>query len=269
MVYKSKTGKEAPRTTNILQMIPDALENKDDVISRWKARQALDEVYEKSVRRGIKLTQEDLKKMESNYKRSSQYAMDIGTLGHSYIEAYLAREFSLKDGSDVKKVQEQVLYDHGDDAVDIAKKAFKHGFIKFYKDHNIRFTSLELRMVCENPLYGGTADATADVNIMGDIKRIGLDWKFANQLSKSYHLQAAAYWNALRERCYDAEEFWIVRIDKKNFGMYDILKLGLNDGDYYYNETPSDGLPKLYDAFSSLVVGYHQLSSLNVFNAKY
>ena len=126
---------------------------------------------------------------EEEYHRVIDEALEIGNYTHEWIEKYIL------NGENPNQ------YNTCTDA-----------FLIWEKKHNVEWIDAERKIYCDKYKYAGTVDAVAKIN--GRVCVI--DFKTSKKVYKPYHLQVAAYAQAIKR--IDGLKRWplgiILRLDK-------------------------------------------------------
>ena len=130
------------------------------------------------------------------YHRIISEALEIGNETHKYIEEYILYE--MEDGRHLPKI-------------DKAEKSLT-AFAKWDAKFEPEYLDAERKVYCDRYKYAGTVDAVAKIN--GRVCVI--DFKTSKKIYKPYHLQVAAYAQAIKR--IDGLRQWplgiILRLDK-------------------------------------------------------
>jgi hypothetical protein len=154
----------------------------------------------------------------------SQQAADIGTVTHKMVECHIA-------GS---------KFDKGEWPPNDVEKA-ENGYLAFLEwedTYKVRYEALEIEVISEAYMYGGTADiiaTTAD-------KRILIDLKTSKGVYPEMAIQVAAYREAYNEEREDGF------IDECH-----ILKLGKEDGGFEHHKLHPDKVSAGWEIFKHLL----------------
>ena len=141
---------------------------------------------------GETITAEMIEEARKEHTRKKQEAASIGTQVHEWAEQYAKAPIELPTD---EKVLNGVI-----------------GFLKWVKQHKVRFLASEQIVYSRKYNYVGIMDAEAVV----DGKRRLIDFKTSNRLYDEYYLQVAAYRQAVEEEVGAYEEnALIVRFDKE------------------------------------------------------
>lgn len=140
--------------------------------------------------------------IQAAHRTISNEAMGTGTLVHKWIEE--AIRWKMDDG------EAPELPD--DEAALNCIEAFR----EWTKDNEVKWLAIEQKIYSFKYGYAGTVDAVAEVN--GEFTVI--DFKTSAKIYKQYHLQVAAYAQAITEMYgRDVEKGLILRLDKDS-GKY-------------------------------------------------
>ena len=135
------------------------------------------------------------------YHRIISEALEIGNETHKYIEEYILYE--MEDGRHLPKI-------------DKAEKSLT-AFAKWDAKFEPEYLDAERKVYCDRYKYAGTVDAVAKIN--GRVCVI--DFKTSKKIYKPYHLQVAAYAQAIKRMA--GLRQWplgiILRLDKET-GQY-------------------------------------------------
>lgn len=139
----------------------------------------------------------------------SKKALDIGTIAHNWIEAYIKRKIQDPDNKRHKSLP-------------MSKEACNsiEAFLRWQSEQKIKYIASERKIYSKKYDYAGTLDVEAYIN-----KRRGIiDFKTSKAIYKDYELQLGAYIQARHEE--DGANYtnnYIVRIGKD--GDFEAQKL--------------------------------------------
>ena len=145
---------------------------------------------------------------EEEYHRILDEALDIGNQTHKWIEYYInnPHAWNITDGMRLKNDL------RSKETLDSVK-----AFIRWEKEFNPQWLDAERKVYCDRFKYAGTVDAVAKIN--GRVCVI--DFKTSKKIYKPYHLQVAAYAQAIKRMA--GLRQWplgiILRLDKET-GQY-------------------------------------------------
>jgi len=134
-------------------------------------------------------------------------AKDIGTLVHYMIECHI----------DSKIKGFKINYDSSHFSVNAADKADTAfiAFLEWEERQKIQYNAIELKLISEKMMFGGTMDLAAVING----KNCLVDFKTSKGIYSDYKIQMAAYGAAFMEMWPDSK-----------FDEYHIIKIGKEDG---------------------------------------
>ena len=145
---------------------------------------------------------------EEEYHRILDEALDIGNQTHKWIEYYInnPHAWNITDGMRLKNDL------RSKETLDSVK-----AFIRWEKEFKPQWLDAERKVYCDRFKYAGTVDAVAKIN--GRVCVI--DFKTSKKIYKPYHLQVAAYAQAIKRMA--GLRQWplgiILRLDKET-GQY-------------------------------------------------
>lgn len=145
---------------------------------------------------------------EEEYHRIIDEALDIGNQTHKWIEYYInnPHAWNITDGMRLKNDL------RSKETLDSVK-----AFIRWEKEFKPQWLDAERKVYCDRFKYAGTVDAVAKIN--GRVCVI--DFKTSKKIYKPYHLQVAAYAQAIKRMA--GLRQWplgiILRLDKET-GQY-------------------------------------------------
>ena len=137
-----------------------------------------------------------LDEAKNTYRRKSEDALDFGTIGHAHLEKYvLAKirntELPMLENKELERPIQQ--------------------FIR-WEQENIKQWLLSEARVCDiDEEIAGTLDGLA---ILKNDKLAIIDFKFANQISQSYHIQTAGYALPFEKYGIEVNDRIIIRLPK-------------------------------------------------------
>lgn len=187
--YRTESGRIVPGVTTILGII-----NKPQLI-KWANNLGL---------RGIDST-----------KYVDETAR-VGTLAHAMIQEYLGGFLGGK-----------TTWNRGDytpNEIDLAENALIK-FLEWEKRSAVEPVKVELPLVSELRLYGGTIDFYGRV----DGRYYLIDFKTSAKLYVEHSLQVAAYWNLLREHGYKIDGVKLLRIGRDNSEGFEDKEIGFKE----------------------------------------
>ena len=193
--YKNAAGKRVPGTTTIISRFKDS-----GGLIHWAWQQGID---------------------GKDYRATRDGAADIGTFGHSMVEACI-HEQPIPEPPEIFD-KEQVA------AAWQGLQAFK----EWKEQTKLRITQTELNLVSEQYQYGGCPDWIG----MANGKAMLADYKTSNATYAEGLLQIAAYDNLLTENGICVPERWYV------------LRTGRDYGDFHHHSIPEVILKKAWKAF--------------------
>ena len=122
---------------------------------------------------------------EEEYHRIIDEALDIGNQTHKWIEYYInnPHAWNITDGMRLKNDL------RSKETLDSVK-----AFIRWEKEFKPQWLDAERKVYCDRFKYAGTVDAVAKIN--GRVCVI--DFKTSKKIYKPYHLQVAAYAQAIK-----------------------------------------------------------------------
>jgi len=129
---------------------------------------------------------------EEEYRRVIDEALEIGNATHKFCESFIKQEYNELEGDLTPSCE---------------------AFLKWYAWSDAEFLDAERKIYCDKFKYAGTVDAVAKIN--GRVCVI--DFKTSKKIYKPYHLQVAAYCQAVKRM--DGLRKWplgvILRLDKE------------------------------------------------------
>lgn len=135
--------------------------------------------------------------IKAAHKTISNEAMDTGSLVHKWIEDAIRWKMGEGEAPELPD----------DEAALNCIEAFR----EWAKDNDVKWLAIEQKLYSRKYKFAGTADALAEVN--GDLTVI--DFKTSAKIYKQYHLQLAAYAQAITEMYgKEVEKALILRLDK-------------------------------------------------------
>ena len=146
---------------------------------------------------------------EEEYHRVIDEALEIGNDTHKWIEYYINNQHAW-DATDGLRLSNDL---RSKETLDSVK-----AFIKWEREFKPQWIDAERKIYCDKYKYAGTVDAVAKIN--GRVCVI--DFKTSKKIYKPYHLQVAAYAQAIKR--IDGLGRWplgiILRLDKET-GEYE------------------------------------------------
>ena len=149
---------------------------------------------------------------KEEYDNVINEALEIGNHAHEWIENYIKAEEEWPAGwkDDVKSREELRREEHTPSV---------SAFLKWNRDHKIKWIDSERKIYCDKYKYAGTVDAVAKI----DGRVCVIDFKTSKKIYKPYHLQVTAYAQAIKR--IDGLKQWplgmILRLDKET-GEYEM-----------------------------------------------
>jgi hypothetical protein len=226
-------GKVIDGVTTVIGVI-----DKSGPLMYWCANLTKEYLSEK-LKPGISFDEIEIKDMLDSASR--QYlikrdkAADIGTCVHKFCEDYI--NFKLGKSEQPEEPINPLI------------KNGANSFLKWVTDNNVEFVFTERKIYSQKYGYAGTLDILGKVN--GNLAII--DIKTSKGIYSSYHLQVAAYREALIEELdLDIKESWI-------------LKLGKEDGSFEAKRIDSNGdnHKKDFEGFFGALKVYRRIKELN------
>lgn len=123
-------------------------------------------------------------------------AAEVGTLAHAMVQAHL-------QGETVDETQ------YTAQQVDLASNAVL-SFFAWEKSHNLEPLMLEVQMVSDKHLYGGTVDC---YGVLDNVFTL-IDFKTGKSIYDEFFVQTAAYAELLKEHGHPVEQIRILRIGR-------------------------------------------------------
>lgn len=137
-----------------------------------------------------------LEEAKKTYHRKSDDALDFGTIGHSFLESYVLARIR---NTELPKLENKEL-----------ERPIQQ-FIKWEKENISQWILSEARVADIEEEIAGTLDGLA---ILKNDKLAIIDFKFANQISQSYHIQTAGYAIPFLKYDIEIEDRIVIRLPK-------------------------------------------------------
>jgi len=206
--------REVPSVTQILKIV-----DKSYALAQWAANMAA-ELLAEQLRPGQALDEVQIAELcaviRFAHRGVSSRAKDVGKLAHGWIEELLRRHFARKTGEPPLPVNEQ------------ARRACLAAS-EWFTGHHFEPLGAERMIYSRQHEYAGTLDFCGAAKIDGRFAVI--DWKTSAAIYPEYHLQLAAYAEALWEMGPEPmAERWIVRLGKDD-GTFEAVRLRNDEQD--------------------------------------
>ena len=150
-----------------------------------------------------------IKGIKAAYRPTSGGALEIGNNTHKWIEdavnIFLEDEGKFGDDNLPDRPVDQPEVNNSIDA-----------FLEWVADNDVKFYQSEMKLYSRQDHYAGTVDCVADVNG----SRCVVDWKTSKGIYPEYHLQVAAYAQAVEDVTGEQiDQTLVLRLDKSS-GRY-------------------------------------------------
>jgi hypothetical protein len=159
-------------------------------------------------------------------------AADVGTLIHSYAEAFARAKM---EGTPPPLI--------GDDLPEQVLNGI-NGFLDWYNAHNVKFLDVERLVYSRSMNYAGLFDALIEI----DGKQMLTDWKSSNAVYPEMNFQLAAYRSAYEEEMSAVNGSLIIRFGKDD-GSFEVKDIS---DSYFFDVMAFQGLLKVKNRLKEL-----------------